>query len=170
MKRFCENLPVLLVFLTVVGFSWIFGGASCPHLLPVMPWLWAFALETLLFFPQRHALESIADARGRVWKALSRDPITYAAVSFMLMLVMPIFNRGLCPVCDYPMILSGVDPAPLIPYSPFCVNIREHIGVMVWFVPAADEAKALEIARKNGYAAETIGHVEKSSVPVTVTE
>ena len=136
MKRFCENLPVLLVFLTVVGFSWIFGGASCPHLLPVMPWLWAFALETLLFFPQRHALESIADARGRVWKALSRDPVTYAAISFMLMLVMPIFNRGLCPVCDYPMILSGVDPAPLIPYSPFCVNIREHIGVMVWFVPA----------------------------------
>ena len=46
-----------------------------------------------------------------------------------------------------------------------------NMGVgMVWFVPAADEAKALEICRKNGYAAETVGYVEKSSVPVTVTE
>ncbi|MBO5924369.1 MAG: phosphoribosylformylglycinamidine cyclo-ligase, partial [Lentisphaeria bacterium] len=46
-----------------------------------------------------------------------------------------------------------------------------NMGVgMVWFVPKADEAKALEIARKNGYAAETIGYVEKSSVPVTVVE
>ena len=46
-----------------------------------------------------------------------------------------------------------------------------NMGVgMVWFVPAADEAKALEIARKNGYAAETIGYVEKSDVPVTVVE
>ena len=46
-----------------------------------------------------------------------------------------------------------------------------NMGVgMVWFVPAADEAQALEIARKNGYAAETIGYVEKSDVPVTVVE
>ena len=46
-----------------------------------------------------------------------------------------------------------------------------NMGVgMVWFVPAADEAKALEIARKNGYKAETIGYVEKSDVPVTVVE
>ena len=66
MKRFCENLPVALIFLTVAGFSWIFGGASGPHLIPVMPWLWALALETLLFFPQRHMHESISDARARV--------------------------------------------------------------------------------------------------------
>lgn len=136
MKRVCENLPVVLVFLTVAGFSWIFGGASGPHLLPVMPWLWAFALETFLFFPQRHPLESISDARARVWKGMSRDPVVYTAVAFMLVLTMPILNKGLCPVCDYPMILSGVDPEPPIPYSPFCVNIREHLGVMVWFVPA----------------------------------
>ena len=136
MKKFCENLPVVLVFLTVAGFSWIFGGASGPHLLPVMPWIWALSIETLLFFPQRHPLESITSARSRVWKAMSHDPIAYASIAFMLVLTMPILNKGLCPVCDYPMILSGVDPAPPIPYSPFCVNIREHIGVMVWFVPA----------------------------------
>lgn len=136
MKRFCENLPVVLVFLTVAGFSWIFGGASGPHLLPVMPWLWALALETLLFFPQRHLMESVSDARARVWKSLSRDPIAYASVAFMLVLTMPVFNRGLCPVCDYPKILSGIDPAPPVPYSPFCVNIREHLGVMIWFIPA----------------------------------
>ena len=46
-----------------------------------------------------------------------------------------------------------------------------NIGVgMVWFVPAADEARALEIARKYGYAAETIGYVENGNVPVTVVE
>ena len=98
MRKFCESLPVVLVFLTLLGFSWIFGGASGPHLLPVMPWLWAFAFETLLFFPQRRPLESISDARGRVWTALSKDPVTYVSVAFMLVLVMPVFNRGLCPV------------------------------------------------------------------------
>lgn len=136
MKKFCESLPVILIFLTVAGFSWIFGGASAPHLLPVIPWLWVLALETLLFFPQRLPNESISDARARVWKGLSRDPMAYASLAFMLVLTMPVLNKGLCPVCDYPMILSGVDRAPPIPYSPFCVNIREHIGVMVWFVPA----------------------------------
>ena len=136
MRLFCENVPVALIFLTVVGFSWIFGGASAPHLLPVMPWLWALALETLLFFPQRHAGESLADARMRVWRALARDPIAYLTLSFLVVLIMPLFNSGLCVVCDYPKILAGADPAPPIPFSPFCVNTREHLGVVVWFVPS----------------------------------
>lgn len=136
MRLFFENLPVAIIFLTVACFSWILGGVSTPDVLPVMPWIWAFTLETLLFFPQRHSGESLADARARVWKALSRDPITYEVLVLLVLLVMPIFNRGLCPVCDYPEILSGADPAPPIPYSPFCVNIREHIGVLMWFVPA----------------------------------
>ena len=136
MRAFCENVPVALVFLTVAGFSWIFGGASAPHLRPVMPWLWALSLEVLLFFPQRHFGESLSDARARVWKALSRDPLTYIVLSFLAVLTMPLFNRGLCSVCDYPKILAGADPAPPIPFSPFCVNTLEHFGVLVWFVPA----------------------------------
>ena len=136
MGLFCENVPVALIFLTVVGFSWIFGGASGPHLLPVMPWLWALALETLLFFPQRHTGESLADARMRVWRALAHDPVAYLTISFLLLLLMPLFNCGLCSICDYPKILAGADPAPPIPFSPFCVNSREHLGVVVWFVPS----------------------------------
>ena len=136
MRKFCENVPVVLVFLTVAGFSWVFGGASAPHLLPIMPWLWAFALEVLLFFPQRHMGESLSDARQRVWRALSRDPITYFALSFLVILIMPLFNYGLCAVCDYPAILAGADPAPPVPFAPFCVNVKEHFGVLVWFVPA----------------------------------
>ena len=136
MRAFCEKLPVVLVFLTVVGFSWIFGGASAPHLLPVMPWVWALSLEVLLFLPQRRLGESYADARSRVWKALARDPAMYLTVLFLLTLTVPLFNRGLCSVCDYPQILAGVDPAPAIPFAPFCVNVREHLGVLVWFVPA----------------------------------
>lgn len=135
MRRFCENLPVVLVFLTVAGFSWTLGGSVASCLLPVMPWLWALALETLLFFPQRHMGESLADARQRTWHALSRDPVMYFVLSFLVMLTMPLFNRGLCSVCDYPTILSGADPAPPIPFSPFCVNTKEHLGVLVWFVP-----------------------------------
>lgn len=136
MRLFCENIPVALIFLTVAGFSWIFGGASAPHLLPVMPWLWALALETLLFFPQRHAGESLADARMRVWRALAHDPVAYLTLSFLVVLIMPLFNSGLCVICDYPKILAGADPAPPIPFSPFCVNTREHLGVVVWFVPS----------------------------------
>ena len=136
MRLFCENVPMALIFLTVVGFSWIFGGASAPHLLPVMPWLWALVLETLLFFPQRHAGESLADARMRVWRALARDPVAYLTLSFFVVLIMPLFNSGLCVICDYPKILAGADPAPPIPFSPFCVNTREHLGVVVWFVPS----------------------------------
>ena len=106
MRAFCENVPVALVFLTVAGFSWIFGGASAPHLLPVMPWLWALALEVLLFFPQRHVGESLPDARQRVWRALARDPVAYLTLSFLVVLIMPLFNCGLCAICDYPKILA----------------------------------------------------------------
>lgn len=46
-----------------------------------------------------------------------------------------------------------------------------NMGVgMVWFVPEADAARALKIARNQGFTAEIIGHVEKSAVPVTVAE
>ena len=136
MKVFCENVPVALVALTVVGFSWIFGGASAPHLLPVMPWLWALALEALLFFPQRRIGESLPDARRRVWRGLAHDPVAYLTLSFLVVLIMPLFNCGLCAICDYPKILAGADPAPPIPFSPFCVNTREHLGVVMWFVPS----------------------------------
>ena len=136
MRVFCENVPVALVFLTVVGFSWIFGGASAPHLLPVMPWLWALALETLLFVPQRRVGESLPDARRRVWHGMAHDPVAYLTLSFLVVLIMPLFNCGLCAICDYPKILAGADPAPPIPFSPFCVNTREHLGVVVWFVPS----------------------------------
>lgn len=136
MKTFCERLPVLLVFLTLLGFSWIFGGAMAQSLLPVMPWIWALAFEVLLFLPQRHTGESYSEARKRVWKSLSRDPAMYLSVIFLLVLSVPLFNRGLCAVCDYPQILAGADPEPPIPFAPFCVNTREHLGVFMWFLPA----------------------------------
>ena len=136
MRFICENVPVALVFLTIAGFSWILGGASAPHLTPVMPWLWALALETLLFFPQRHMGESLADARARVWKTLSRDPVAYMVLSFLVVIVVPMFNCGLCSICDYPKILAGADPAPPIPFLPFCVSTRDHLSVVIWFVPS----------------------------------
>ena len=176
MRLFYENVPVALVLLTVVGFSWILGGASAPHLLPVMPWLWALALETLLFFPQRHTGESLTDARTRTWRAMARDPLFYLTLSFLMVLIMPLFNCGLCAICDYPKILAGADPAPPIPFSPFCVNTREHLGVVLWFVPALTAMLAVRhaLARQgrrvlvhaivwNGAALAGLGFIQQAS-------
>ncbi len=176
MRAFCESLPVALVSLTLVGFSWILGGASAQHLLPVMPWLWALALETLLFMPQRRLGESYADARSRVWKGLARDPAMYLAVLLALVLVMPLLNRGLCPACDYPKILAGADPSPAVPFAPFCVNVREHLGVLVWFVPALTAALAarhalsrhgrralVHVVAWNGAALAALGFVQQAT-------
>ncbi|MGN0852291.1 MAG: O-antigen ligase family protein [Kiritimatiellia bacterium] len=128
--------PVLLVFLTVAAFSWIYGGAQAKALVATMPWLWAFLLEALLFFPQCRQYEHLFAARRRVWRGLARDPLFYLTLSFLVVILIPFVNPGLCPACDYPAILGGADPRPPVPFFPFCVNRLEHYGVVQWFVPS----------------------------------
>ena len=116
-------------------FAWLFGGARADYILPVMPWLTAFLLEVMLCFPQRHEGETTYEARSRVWEAMRGDPLVWVSLGLVLLLIVPFFNVGLCPVCDYPAIQAGADPKPLIPFIPFCVNRMEHLNVVMWFVP-----------------------------------
>ena len=136
MDTFCRHVPVLLVFLTLSAAAWLHGGTRTEEMLPVIPWLWALLFEGLLFFPQRRPYEDPFVARRRVWHNLGRDPLLYVTILFLLVLLIPFMNRGLCPVCDYPEIMKGRSPDPGIPFAPFCVNIAEHFNVVLWFVPA----------------------------------
>lgn len=136
MDAFFRHVPVLLVFLTLSGAAWLHGGKMTDTMLPVIPWLWALLFEVMLFFPQRRPYEDPVSARRRVCHRLGRDPLLYVTLAFVLLLVVPLLNRGLCPVCDYPEIMKGRSPDPSIPFAPFCVDLAEHFNVMLWFVPA----------------------------------
>ena len=135
MNKILNNLAVVLVFLTLAAFSWLYGGSRAEKLMPLIPWLWVFLFEALLFFPQRREYETTADARSRVTKGLKRDPVLYLALLFLVILIIPFFNQGLCQVCDYPKIIAGESAEPPMPYLPFCIDAEEHFGVFLWFFP-----------------------------------
>ena len=169
-----RNITPFLVFLTLVAYSWICGGSRTEYLQPVIPWLFALLCEGLFFFPQRRGYEDVVMARHRVWRAVARDPITWCALVFLVVLLLPFANHGLCPVCDYPAILAGADPSPLVPYAPFCVSIPEHYAVVLWFVPALTATLAvkhalqrdgkrmfLEMAVWNSFALVILGFIQQ---------
>ena len=143
-------VPVLLVFLTLSAAAWLHGGTQTDFMLPAIPWLWAFLFEVLLFFPQRRPYEDPVSARQRAWHKLGRDPLLYVTIMFVLVLVIPFMNRGLCPVCDYPEIMKGRSPDPNIPFAPFCVDLAEHFNVVLWFVPALTAMLAARHALSRG--------------------
>lgn len=131
-----DNIVALLVAAVCGVFAWLFGGRVPSVLMPTMPWLLALLFEAMLCFPQRHPGEATHEARSRVWHTIRRDPLTWLVVAFVVMLLVPFFNTGLCPVCDYPEVnFEGRTAAPPVPYIPFCVNTAEHLSVVVWFVP-----------------------------------
>ena len=136
MDALLRHVPVLLVFLTLFAASWLHGGTRTEAMLPIIPWLWAFLFEVLLFFPQRRPYEDAVMARQRAWQQLVRDPLSYLTLVFVLLIIIPFLNRGLCPVCDYPAIMAGASPDPGIPFAPYCVNLADHFNVVLWFVPA----------------------------------
>lgn len=140
-----RNLAVILVFLAPAACAWLCGGMRTDALVPTLPWLLVFLFEGFFFFPQRRPYEDAVSARRRVWSGLRRDPLFYFTLLFLLVLLIPFVNRGLCPSCDYPQILKlaaetglpaeDVARAP-VPFAPFCVNVQEHFTVLLWFLPA----------------------------------
>ena len=141
-----RHLTAFLVFLTMAGVTWIYGGTRPAPLMETMPWLLALTLEGLLFFPQRRAYEDIVQARDRVWRNLAHDPLLYVVLAFLVLLLVPVFNHGLCPNCDSRAIAAGIDPKPPVPFLPYCVNVADHVGVFTWFVPAFLAALAVRHA------------------------
>ena len=135
MNKFLNNMPVFMVFLTMIAFSWCYGGSQANELFGIIPWLFIFLFETLIFFPQRYANETIVDARERVMYKLKRDPVLYFSILFLVILIIPFVNKGLCPVCDYPQIMAGAEQKPPMPYLPFCIDREEHFGLILWFLP-----------------------------------
>lgn len=136
MSFLCENAAVIAVAAVVSLVSWMFGGSMRPYMISVVPWLFAFMLEIILCFPQRHSRETSYDARERVWHDMKRDPLVWISLVFLLLLLIPFVNKGLCVVCDAVAISEGVNPKPPIPIIPFCVNRIEHLDVVLWFATA----------------------------------
>ncbi len=130
-----NNIAVIHVLAVLASFAWILGGTRGSYLLPVIPWVTALLVEAMVCFPQHHDGETTYEARERVWHDMRSDPLVWVSLGFVLMLMIPFVNVGLCPVCDYPAIQAGADPNPIIPYIPFCVNRLEHLDTVMWFVP-----------------------------------
>jgi len=174
MRFLYNNVAVLHVFAVCAVFAWLFGGIRGEFLPPVMPWLTALLLEATVCFPQRHEGETTYEARSRVWEAMRRDPLVWVSLGFVVLLLVPFLNKGLCPVCDYPAIQAGADPRPPIPFFPFCVDRIEHLNVVMWFVPALAATVAtkhallkrgkrtlLEMVVWNGLALGALGAVQQ---------
>ena len=142
-----DNVVTIMVAAVACTFAWLFGGTIADVLTPVAPWLFAILLELMLCFPQRRPGETTYEARERVWQALKADPLTWVVVGFLALLAIPFFNAGLCEACDYAAIqFGGADPAPPIPFIPYCVNRLHHMNVVMWFVPALTAMLAVKHA------------------------
>lgn len=152
MDAFFRSIPVLLIFPTLAALAWIRGGTHGGLLVPTVPWLLALVFEVLICFPQRYFGEDAVQARQRCWRRVGRDPVFFLTLLFLVVVLgVPFLNKGLCPTCDYDTIMASLTPAefeqlpeileekapnPLIPYAPFCVNVRQHLEVLMWFLPA----------------------------------
>lgn len=135
MQRVLWYLPIAAVMAPLATGSWIHGGACASSLTPAMYFASAACAASLLL-PQCRGPESLRSARWRALKGLLRDPLLWLALGLALYLCIPLFNVALCPVCDRAAIVAGTDSRPPFPWLPFCVNPREHSGVLLWFGPA----------------------------------
>lgn len=171
-----DNLSVIVVSLCMAAVTWLYGGAMGEYLVPVVPWLLFFTLEVLFFFPQRHEAESVYDARKRAWYDLKRDPLTWLVFGLLALLAVPFANNALCAHCDRALIATGVDPAPPVPFIPFCVNRIEHLNVFFWFASAllpvlavkhcmrrSGKILLLETVVWNGCALALLGFIQKAA-------
>jgi hypothetical protein len=173
MNYFIRNVVLVHVAALVLAFSWIHGGTRPDLLLPVIPWLVAFAVEFLLIFPQAKSTETLSEARMRVWRALTRDPLLYAALLLTVLLVIPLYNVAGAPVFDE-ILKQWHNPTPPIPWLPSCVKANEHAVLLLWFPPVLLAALAskhgmlkkgkrvlLEILCWNGAALALLGFAQQ---------
>jgi len=136
MSFLVSNAAAIAVAAVVSALGWMFGGARGSILVPVMPWLIVLMLEIVLCFPQRHSNETTYDARERAWREIKRDPLTWVIVGFLVLLLVPFVNNGLCVDCDADKIAQGIDPEPAVSFLPFCVSRYDHLKVVTWFYTA----------------------------------
>ena len=146
-----DNIVVLAVGALTATYAWLYGGIVAAALVPVIPWLWVLLIEIMLCFPQRHEGETNYDARQRVWDSLRRDPLTWIIIAFALVLQIPFFNKGLCPICDFYEVAAAANlqvdytmdelsqaAKSTIPvrFLPYCVDRLQHLNTVMWFIPS----------------------------------
>lgn len=181
-----DNAVAALVAAVCSLLAWLYGGTIASALLPAVPWLLAVLLEMMLCFPQRHSGETTYEARARVWADMKRDPILWFALLLLALMLIPFFNKGLCPCCDYPAIhFDGASEAPPLPFLPYCVDRLEHFNVLLWFLCAVlamlatrhallkrGKRLALRLVVWNGVALSAVGmiqHVTGAESPLWAT-
>ncbi|MFO7938043.1 MAG: O-antigen ligase family protein [Kiritimatiellia bacterium] len=141
MNWFIRNALVVNIFALVAAFSWIHGGTRPDHLMKVIPWLTFFALQVLIVFPQAKSTEDLIEARRRVWRSLRCDPLTWIALVFFVVLLIPLFNVAGAPVFDEAaQRWINPDPAKFITWLPSCVKPDQHAVLLLWFPPALTAA------------------------------
>ncbi|MCQ2392838.1 MAG: O-antigen ligase family protein [Kiritimatiellae bacterium] len=128
-------LSLLLISVPVLAFTWAYGGTRAATLAEVMPWASFACLIGIFLFPQRRDKEAWDSSIKRVLKGFVKDPCLWVVVVFLLYLVIPLFNVALCPTCDWQRINAGENPFPPFRFLPFCVNPKEHAGLLWWFGP-----------------------------------
>ena len=136
MSFLCDNYAAIVVATVASLVAWLFGGARGDWLTPVVPWILLFMLEVIICFPQRHHGESSFYARERVWEEIRHSALFWLTFGFLLLLMIPFANTGLCLRCDADLIAQGISPAPKLPFLPFCINRLEHLNVVMWFAVA----------------------------------
>lgn len=142
MNWFVRNILLLHILALVLAFCWIHGGTRADLLLPVIPWLTLFVLQWLVIYPQAKSTETLVEARLRVWHALVRDPLLYAAVTLTLLLTIPLFNVALPPAYDAAT-QTWRNFVPPVKCLPFCVDPWQHAVLLLWFPPALVAALAV---------------------------
>lgn len=171
-----DNAAVMAVAIVASLMGWLFGGARGDLLLPVVPWLFVLMVDIVLCFPQHHIGERAYEARSRVWHTLQRSPIFWTIVGFLVLLLIPFVNNGLCPQCDAVLIADGVKAAPPVSFLPFCVDRLDHLNTVYWFAVALlsviavhhcltrrGKRMVLELLVWNGAALAILGFVQNAT-------
>ena len=136
MRFLYKNLAPIYVALVAGLMPWLLGGSMLGPLVKTVPWLMLFMTEVMFVFPQAHENETSYDARERVWGRMKKDPLVWTALGFLVLLVVPFVNNGLCANCDAQLIAQGVSADPPVKFLPFCVSRPDHLDVFLWFVTA----------------------------------
>lgn len=176
MQTLSRNFLSVFIAVFASTLAWVFGGTRGEMLPSFVPWFVVFTAELMLCFPQQHEGETSVEARTRVWKRLKKDPLVWCSLAFLVLLIIPFINVGLCPICDYPAIMAGAKADPPVKFLPYCVTPIEHLNVTLWFFAAftmmlaakhsltkAGKRLTLEIIMWNGAALAILGFLQQAT-------
>ncbi|MEI6645164.1 MAG: O-antigen ligase family protein [bacterium] len=135
MNWLAKHILFFHVAALIIALGWIHGGTRPDWLLPVVPWLAFAILQWFLLCPQPKKEEFLLASRQRIWRAVTRDSLTYVSLAFTVLLVIPFFNITQVPTLNESTQHWQVF-APPVKWLPFTPDIRRHGVVLLWFIPA----------------------------------